>query len=50
MTQAIEKPQLMTLEEFLDWYPEDGKIYELHKGVIFEMEPTGTHQLIAGEI
>ncbi len=50
MTQAIEKPQLMTLDEFLDWYPEDGKIYEIHKGVIFEMQPTGTHQQIAGEI
>jgi Uma2 family endonuclease len=50
MTQAIEKPQLMTLDEFLAWYPEDGKIYELHKGVIFEMQPTGTHQQIAGEL
>ncbi len=48
MTQAIEKPQLMTLDEFLDWYPDDGKIYELHKGVIFEMEPTGTHEQVIG--
>ena len=46
MTQAIEKPQLMTLDEFLDWYPDDGGFYELHKGVIFEMEPTGTHQQV----
>jgi len=48
MTQAIEKPQLMTLEEFLDWYPDDGKIYELHYGVIFEMQPTGRHEEIVG--
>ena len=46
MTQAIEKPQLMTLDEFLDWYPDDGGFYELHKGVIFKMEPTGTHQQV----
>ena len=50
MTQAILKPQLMTLDEFLDWYPNDGKIYELHKGVIVTMQPTGTHQQIAGEL
>ncbi|MDY6805329.1 MAG: Uma2 family endonuclease [Cyanobacteriota bacterium] len=50
MTQAISKTELMTLDEFLDWYPEDGKIYELHKGVIFKMQPTGTHQQIAGEL
>ena len=46
MTQAISKTELMTLDEFLDWYPEDGKIYELHKGVIFEMQPTGTHEQV----
>ena len=46
MTQAISKPQLMTLEEFLDWYPDDGSFYELHKGVIVKMEPTGTHEQV----
>ncbi|MGB3513937.1 MAG: Uma2 family endonuclease [Microcoleaceae cyanobacterium] len=46
MTQAISKTELMTLDEFLEWYPEDGKIYELHKGVIFEMQPTGTHEQV----
>ena len=46
MTQAISKSELMTLEEFLDWYPEDGGRYELHKGVLVEMEPSGTHEQV----
>ena len=46
MTQAIAKSELMTLEEFLDWYPEDGNRYELHKGVVVKMLPTGTHEQI----
>lgn len=46
MTQAISKPELMTLEEFLDWYPHDENRYELHKGVIVKMLPTGTHEEI----
>ncbi|NEP46424.1 MAG: Uma2 family endonuclease, partial [Okeania sp. SIO2H7] len=46
MTQAILKPQLMTLDEFLDWYPDDGGFYELYKGVIVKMEPTGTHEQV----
>lgn len=25
----------------MDWYPNDGKRYELHKGVIVEMAPFG---------
>ena len=48
MTQAISKSELMTLEEFLDWYPEDGGRYELHHGVIVEMQPIGTHEQIVG--
>ncbi|NEP43176.1 MAG: Uma2 family endonuclease [Okeania sp. SIO2H7] len=46
MTQAIAKSELMTLEEFLDWYPQDGNRYELHKGVIVKMQPTGTHEQV----
>jgi Uma2 family endonuclease len=46
MTQAIAKSELMTLEEFLDWYPQDGNRYELHKGVVVKMLPTGTHEQI----
>ena len=34
--------------EFLEWYPEDGKRYELIEGVIVEMLPTGSHEDISG--
>lgn len=39
-------PKLLSFEEFLDWKPENGR-YELHQGVIFEMQPTGKHEEIA---
>ncbi|MEM9542365.1 MAG: Uma2 family endonuclease [Cyanobacteria bacterium P01_E01_bin.42] len=45
MIQAL--PELLSFEEFLDWYPENG-IYELHKGVVVEFELPGKHQEIAG--
>ena len=38
----------LNLEEFLEWYPEDGKRYELIEGVITEMLPTGSHEDISG--
>ncbi len=38
----------ISFEEFLKWYPEDGKCYELIEGVIFEMLPTGSHEDISG--
>ncbi|MEH2110501.1 Uma2 family endonuclease [Nostoc sp.] len=45
MTQAL--PKLLTFNEFIEWYPNDGKRYELHKGVIIEMPPpTGTHEKV----
>ena len=44
-TQAL--PKLITFAEFLDWKPENGR-YELHKGVIIEMQPTGKHEEISG--
>ncbi|WP_414563387.1 MULTISPECIES: Uma2 family endonuclease [unclassified Anabaena] len=48
MTQAIPKPKLVTYAEFLEWKPE-GKQYELHDGVIFEMpQPSGKHEDIGG--
>jgi Uma2 family endonuclease len=48
MTQAIPKPKLVTSAEFLEWKPE-GKRYELHDGVIFEMpQPSGEHEDIGG--
>ena len=46
MVQAV--PQLMTLDEFLDWYPDGYGRYELWNGVVIEMQPTGTHEQVAG--
>ena len=46
MVQAV--PQLMTLEEFLDWYPDGYGRYELWNGVVIEMQPTGTHEQVGG--
>ncbi|SRR5579883_644828 len=43
MYQAL--PETVTFEEFLEWKPENGR-YELHKGVIVEMQPTGEHELV----
>ncbi|AIE74678.1 MULTISPECIES: Uma2 family endonuclease [unclassified Synechocystis] len=41
--------KLVTLGEFLDWYPDgyEGR-FELHRGVIIQMQPTGTHEQVAG--
>ena len=48
MTQALSKP--LTCEEFLAWYPEDGRRYELIEGEIVEMRPVSQHELIASFI
>ncbi|MEH2443600.1 Uma2 family endonuclease [Nostoc sp.] len=49
MTQVL--PKLLTFNEFIEWYPNDGKHYELHKGVIIEMPPpTGAHEKVVGFI
>ncbi|MEO0377686.1 MAG: Uma2 family endonuclease, partial [Cyanobacteria bacterium P01_A01_bin.17] len=45
MVQA--KPKLITVQEFLDWKPATGR-YELHDGVIVEMQPTGPHEQVVG--
>ncbi len=45
MVQAI--PRLMTFQEFLAWKPETDR-YELHDGVIVEMQPTGPHERVVG--
>nr|WP_099240148.1 Uma2 family endonuclease [Synechococcus sp. BDU 130192] len=44
-----QEPKLVTLEEFWDWYPDgyEGR-FELHNGVIVKMQPTGTHEQVAG--
>ena len=37
--------QLMTFAEFLDWKPEN-KRYEIHQGIISEVQPQGKHEEI----
>jgi Uma2 family endonuclease len=45
MVQAVS--QLMSFQEFLAWKPETGR-YELHDGVVVEMQPTGPHEQVVG--
>lgn len=45
MFQAL--PKTITFEEFLNWKP-DGGCYELHDGVIVEMQPVGDREEING--
>ncbi|HEY9800769.1 MAG TPA: Uma2 family endonuclease [Leptolyngbyaceae cyanobacterium] len=45
MFQPLVEP--ITFAEFLEWKPENGR-YELHKGIIVEMQPTGEHELVRG--
>ncbi|BAY37676.1 hypothetical protein NIES2111_20150 [Nostoc sp. NIES-2111] len=51
MFQAL--PKTVNFAEFLNWKP-DGGFYELHDGVIVEMQPAGDHEeingFLAGEI
>lgn len=45
MIQAL--PKILTFNEFIEWYPNDGFRYELHRGVIFKMPPpTGEHEKV----
>lgn len=47
MVQArVERP--MSFEAFLEWYPDDGRRYELIEGVVVEMLPTGPHEAVGG--
>jgi len=48
MAKAL--PKLLTFEEFLEWYPDDGRRYELIEGEIVEMRPGGQHEFIASFI
>ncbi|WP_414563577.1 MULTISPECIES: Uma2 family endonuclease [unclassified Anabaena] len=43
MFQPLVEP--ITFTEFLEWKPENGR-YELHKGIIVEMQPTGDPELV----
>ncbi|MEO1622958.1 MAG: Uma2 family endonuclease [Cyanobacteria bacterium J06632_3] len=45
MVQAL--PRLMTFQEFLAWKPDTAR-YELHDGVIVDMQPTGPHERVVG--
>lgn len=45
---APSTPKLLTLMDFLDWYPDEGGRFELRDGVIFAMQATGTHERVAG--
>ena len=45
MVQALVNCDRMTFEEFIDWYPEEGKRYELYRGAVREMMPIGDHEL-----
>lgn len=45
--ESESEPKLITLEEFLDWVPDGHGKYELHQGVVKEMQPTGTHEQVA---
>ncbi|MGB6297403.1 MAG: Uma2 family endonuclease, partial [Rivularia sp. (in: cyanobacteria)] len=47
MAQAINK--LTSFDKFIEWYPDNGVRYELHKGVIVEMPPPlGEHENVIG--
>ncbi|WP_016949130.1 Uma2 family endonuclease [Anabaena sp. PCC 7108] len=47
MLQALPETKTITFDEFLEWKPEVGN-YELHEGVIVEMQPLGDHEEING--
>ncbi|MBT9316528.1 Uma2 family endonuclease [Leptothoe spongobia] len=49
MVQAIDF-QRMGFNDFIQWVPDDGKTYELHQGVVVEMQPTGPHELVGAFI
>jgi Uma2 family endonuclease len=42
--------RLLSFEEFLEWYPQDGRRYELVDGEVNEMRPVGDHEELAGRI
>ena len=46
----VKERQGLNFVEFLDWYPDDGKRYELIDGAVVEMLPTGSHGEVGGFI
>lgn len=49
MVQAVDY-QRMSFDEFVRWIPDDGKTYELHQGIVVEIQPTGAHELVGAFI
>lgn len=47
MVQSLSQ-RPMSFGAFLDWYPDDGRRYELIEGSVVEMLPTGPHEDIGG--
>ena len=45
---AVSQTKVISFEEFLEWYPEDNKHYELIEGAIVEISPTGSHENVCG--
>jgi Uma2 family endonuclease len=45
MMQTLVDCDRMSFEEFIEWYPENGKRYELYRGSVREMMPIGDHEL-----
>lgn len=46
MVQAL--PNLMGFDEFLKWHPEDGRKFELIRGIPREVNPKGPHERLGG--
>jgi Uma2 family endonuclease len=46
MVQTL--PKLLTFDEFMQWHPEDGRIFELIEGIPLEVNPTGPHEQLSG--
>lgn len=46
MVQALPNP--MGLDEFLRWHPDDGRKFELIRGIAREVNPKGPHERLGG--
>lgn len=43
-------PRRMSLDQFLEWHPDNGQAFELIEGIPVPMNPTGHHELLGGEL
>jgi Uma2 family endonuclease len=46
MVQALSQP--LTFDEFIQWHPDDGRIFELIEGKPIEVNPTAPHEKLSG--